>query len=186
MIKKDFPNVLETKRLILKQVSAEDAFFVNQAIIESYKQLNKWMLWCTKLPTLQETEQALAFLHNNFLERKEISLAVFAKDDNRFIGMVGVHNFDWSIPCARLGYWCKISEQGNGFVTEGMIEVIDFCFKKLELKRLNIWCDTENIASAKVAERLNFRLEGIFRGVLAKPGDKNLRLTKCFVKFFDD
>ncbi len=183
---KNFPNTLATERLYLKQVSIDDAFLVNRAIVESYDHLKEWMLWCNKIPLLEETQYTLEFLHKNFFEGKEISLAIFSKEDNRFIGMVGAHNFDWSIPSARLGYWCKVSEQGNGFITEAMQSLVNFCFKNLDLKRLSIWCDLENTASANVAERLNFLQEGIVRGILAKPGDSNLRLTKCFVKFYDD
>ena len=44
-----------------------------------------------------------------------------------------------------------------------MSELIDFAFKKLKLRRLNLPAYVENVASNALAKKLGFKLEGTLR-----------------------
>jgi len=60
-----------------------------------------------------------------------------------------------------IGFWCRSSKVGNGYVTEGVKALADMAFEHLKAARVEIRCDQRNLASAAVAKRAGFRLEGI-------------------------
>lgn len=80
-----------------------------------------------------------------------------------FVGSSGLHNIDWSVPKFEIGYWCRSKFIGKGYITESVRGLTVFAFEILKANRVEICCDQKNIKSRKIAERLGYRLEGIFR-----------------------
>jgi len=62
-----------------------------------------------------------------------------------------------------LGYCYDRAAWGRGYATEAASEILDFGFDVLLLHRVWAGCDPENVASARVLEKLGMRLEGHLR-----------------------
>jgi RimJ/RimL family protein N-acetyltransferase len=64
----------------------------------------------------------------------------------------------------RLGYWIGPAERGTGIMTEAARRAVQFCFagspEGLGLHRIEWEALSENVASARVAQKLGFRWEG--------------------------
>jgi RimJ/RimL family protein N-acetyltransferase len=86
----------------------------------------------------------------------------FLKGTNTIVVSSGMHP-NWKVPSFEIGYWCRQSYQGQGYVTEAVLGITDFAFTHLNAKRVMIRCDTDNHASAHVARRAGFELEGTMR-----------------------
>jgi RimJ/RimL family protein N-acetyltransferase len=67
------------------------------------------------------------------------------------------------VPSFEIGYWCRKGYQRQGYVTEAVVGITNFAFSHLNAKRVMIRCDTDNHASASVARRAGFELEGTLR-----------------------
>ena len=91
----------------------------------------------------------------------------------------------WKVPSFEIGYWCRKSYQGQGYVTETVNALTDFAFTHLNAKRVFIRCDVDNHASANVARRAGFELEGTFRHD-ARKHDGSLSSTYYFSQIRPD
>ena len=83
--------------------------------------------------------------------------------DGRLSGCIGLHPVDWRNRQVALGYWLDRACEGNGFVTSAVRAVTLYCFRELELERVEIRAASGNVRSRAIPERLGFTLEGTLR-----------------------
>lgn len=159
----DFPDSFETERLFIRLPLPGDGEFIHEAIMESLDHLKPWMPWAQEPPTKEKSEINVRKAHCSFLARQDLRFHLFHKETKMFIGSSGLHNIDWSVPKFEIGYWCRSSCVGNGYITESVRGLTVFAFEILGANRVEIRCDQKNRQSRRVAERLGFSLEGIFR-----------------------
>lgn len=159
----DFPHSFETERLWIRLPLPGDGDLVNEAIHESLDQLQPWMPWAQNPPTKEESEANVRKDYCSFLARHDLRFHLFEKETKLFVGSSGLHNIDWSVPKFEIGYWCRTRFVGKGYITESVRGLTVFAFEILKANRVEICCDRENTRSRKIAERLGYRLEGIFR-----------------------
>ena len=62
-----------------------------------------------------------------------------------------------------MGYWIARSFWGRGYATEAASAFLAFGFRELGLHRIWAWCIAENLASARVLEKIGMRQEGHLR-----------------------
>jgi RimJ/RimL family protein N-acetyltransferase len=79
--------------------------------------------------------------------------------DGTFVGDLAVY-IDTDIRTALIGYSMDPAHQGLGYATEAAGALIDRLFDRLHVHRVAATLDPENLASARVLERLGFRYEG--------------------------
>ncbi len=156
----EFPNSFETERLTIRAPRPGDGIVINQAIIESLAELQPWMPWAATAPTLEESEKLAREGWLKFQAREDLLLFLFLKGTNTFVGGSGLHRMDWKVPKFEIGYWCRTSLQGKGYITEAVEGITAFAFNILKAHRVEIRCDELNFRSRKIPERLGFNLEG--------------------------
>ena len=64
---------------------------------------------------------------------------------------------------ASIGYWLAGEARGQGYISRAVRVLARWAFDDLQLARLELTADPENIASQRVAERCGFRKEGHLR-----------------------
>ncbi len=160
----DVPLKLETERLILRApLQTGDGIIVNQAIQDSFNELKAWLPFAQKFPAVGETEVSLREAHIKFLERESFRFLIFDKDTNDFIGVVSLQGIDWDIPKCEIGYWINTKLSGNGYMTEAVRELTNFGLNHIKLKRIEIRCESTNLKSRSIPEKLGFEFEGTLR-----------------------
>lgn len=175
----------ETERLILKSPSPENTEKVQESIEESFDDLHKWMIWAAKLQTFEETKIHLEKAGTAFEAGENFGIHAFHKDTGRFVLCSGIHPRNWAVPSFEIGYWCRTSMQGQGYVTEAVKALTDMAFSDLLANRLEIRCDSRNEKSAKVAERAGYRLEATLHSE-DRANDGSLRDTLVYVMLAED
>jgi RimJ/RimL family protein N-acetyltransferase len=80
----------------------------------------------------------------------------------RFLGEVGLYTRA-GIAAREVGYWLRRDAVGQGLATEMAAAAIRSVFELDKVKRVDLTCDPGNTASAAVARRLGFTLEGRLR-----------------------
>jgi ribosomal-protein-alanine N-acetyltransferase len=91
--------------------------------------------------------------------------------DGRFVGQVMVGNIVREpLLSAYVGYWVDSSVAGRGVTTAAVALVVDHCFGRAGLHRLEATVRPENLASIRVLAKLGFRKEGLFRRYLDVDG----------------
>jgi RimJ/RimL family protein N-acetyltransferase len=157
------PDQLETERLLIRAPRLEDLNELYQAVIESIADLQPWMPWATNDYSLESCETNLRQAIGKFITQEDFRLSFFDKHTGRFMGNGGLHRIDWSVPRFEIGYWCRSSATGQGYVTEAARALSKLCFEQLGAARIEICCDDLNTKSAAVALRCGYTLEGVMR-----------------------
>lgn len=163
----DFPMPITTPRLILRPPHIGDGPALNAAVIESIDTLRIYMPWARTRPSIADSEiQARQGAANWILKENNepyLPLYIFDKNTDHFIGATGFHNFDWQIPLTEIGYWIRTSHAGQGLMTEAIAAITQYAFLELKMQRISITCDSENIPSRKIPERLGYTLESTMK-----------------------
>ena len=95
--------------------------------------------------------------------RLKYQLAITLPQGERVIGNCGIRRKpenDWE---ADIGYELGPEYWGRGYATEAALAMVHFGFQDLGLHRISSWCIADNVASARVLERVGFRPEGRLR-----------------------
>jgi RimJ/RimL family protein N-acetyltransferase len=180
-----FPPVIETERLILRVPSVAAVSVVNAAICESFTELHRWMKWADRRPTLEETTDHAQKAAQRFQSGEDFPVWGFLKNTGDFVLACGLHERDWEVPKFEIGYWCRTSYQGQGYVTEAVLALTKAGFEQLGANRIEIRCDSRNERSYRVAERSGYRLEAELKYEQRAP-DGVLRTTLIYVLFPDE
>ena len=155
----DIPEQLESERLLLRAPRASDARTINEAVIESLDNLRPWMPWADHAPALEETKTVARNMAVAFVRREWLTFRLLRRSDEQFVGVCSLFQFNWDIPSGEIGYWVRVSAQGQGYITEAVNRLTAFAFDDLAMERIEIRCDARNRRSAAVAERAGYRLE---------------------------
>jgi RimJ/RimL family protein N-acetyltransferase len=180
----NLPAQIETPRLLLRPPRTGDGAAVFEAVKESISELRRFVAslpWAAAEPSLESSEVFCRTGEANFLLRKDFPFLAFEKSTDRLVVSTGLHRTDWQTPKAEVGYWCRTSATGNGFVTEAVTAVAQYAFDHLKMVRLEIITDEENAASRRVAQRAGFTLEGVLRNERRAP-DGSLRNTCVYAR----
>ena len=159
----DFPESFESDRLTIRAPRAGDGVEIHAAVEETFDDLKPWMPWARQMPTLEESESFVRGAQCQFLAREDLALLLFLKGTNTIVGGSGLHRIDWAIPKFEIGYWCRKRFQGQGYITESTEAITKFAFEILGAKRVEIRCDSKNVKSRRIPDRLGFTLEGTLR-----------------------
>lgn len=162
----DLPDHFETERLILRVTRAGDGAAVDAAMRESAAELRRFMSWAHPLPTLEQTEARMRENAAYFILRDpRMDFSLWRRDaPTQFLGLIGLMFFDWQTPKCDIGYWIRTRASGQGYMTEAVRGLTGYAFTHLQMERIEIWCDAENIASAKVARKAGYTQDSHQRG----------------------
>lgn len=159
----DIPESFESERLLIRSPLAGDGAQLNEAVKESIRELRPWMPWAENIPSIDESEAVVRRARLRFLERSDFMLFLFLKETGQLIGSSGLHRIDWQSRKFEIGYWVRSAFSGNGYISEAADAITKFAVQEFKANRVEIRCDSRNIKSAGVAQRLGFTLEGILR-----------------------
>lgn len=161
------PECLTTSRLLIRSARAGDAAELNAAVIESMDALRPYMPWAQTEPSLAQSEGECRRMQAKFLLREDLPMLIFERDadgrEGAFVGGTGLHRIDWTVRRFEVGYWCRSSRVGQGFVGEAVDAITRCAFEQLRARRVEVRMDDGNERSWRVAERAGFRLEGVLR-----------------------
>lgn len=169
----DVPERTVTERLILRCPRSSDAAVLNEAVRESIDQLRLWLPWAQVEQTLPQSEAECRRMQAKFLLRDDLPMFMFERTadgaEGDFIGGTGLHRIDWQVRRFEIGYWCRNSRVGRGFVTEAVRALTQFAFERLRARRVEVRTDDSNQRSWQVAQRAEFALEGVLRSESLTP-----------------
>lgn len=170
----DLPEVIETSRLFLKMPRAGYGAGVHEAIVDGYEDCIKWLNWSPTLPTPEAVEEDCRKHHAEFITRDLIRYIIIEKATNRIVGRCAFPPLQtiWAIPQFGVSYFIRKTSRNQGFATECAHALTVLAFQALDAKKVEIYCDAENIASQKTALKLGFTLECSKKGGWPRPDNQ--------------
>ena len=158
-ILKNLPT-LETKRLILRKMTLDDARAV--FAYASDPDVTRYVIW-NMHRTIEDSKSFLRSLVEGYENAEAADWGIVCKENGRFIGGCGIAG--WSLEHARaeLGYVLSREYWGRGLMPEAVRAMIHFGFERMGLNRIEARCIAENAASEGVMEKVGMTHEGTLR-----------------------
>lgn len=153
--------MLHTERLLLREFVAADWRAVLAYQREPrYLRFNAWTE-CTEADARLFVQRFLTWQQET--PRSKIQLAVTLRATGMLIGNVGLRQSTPKAQVAELGYEISPTYWGCGYATEAARAMLAFGFSTRGLHRIHAQCIAENVASARVLEKLGMHCEGRLR-----------------------
>jgi RimJ/RimL family protein N-acetyltransferase len=180
----DIPEVIETPRLTLQMPKAGYGAAVHAALTDGYEDYIKWLAWPETVPSVEAVEEDCRKHHAECILRDFIRYLIIEKSTGSVVGRCGFPPFqaNWLIPQFGLSYLIRKSERSKGYATEASHALTVLAFKVLKARKVEIHFDSENIASGKIPQNLNFKLEYTQRGGWPRPDGElaQVHTYSCF------
>lgn len=91
---------------------------------------------------------------------KQTDALFFIAVDDKLIGCADFHGINLTSRQAEIGYWIHSKYKNQGITSKVVKKLCEYAFESLELNRLTIVADIENVPSNKVALKNGFTLVG--------------------------
>ena len=180
----NLPAQIDTPRLKLLMPQAGFGEILYEAFKDGYEDGVKWLTWPEVLPNAQALEEECRKHHAEFILRDFIRYLIIDKASNMVIGRCAYPSFQakWNIPQFGISYFIRKTQRSKGYASEAVHALALLAFRTLQAKKLEIYNDAENKASAQVALKLGFKLEYVQKGGWPRP-DGELATLQTYALF---
>ncbi len=152
---------ITTSRLLLREFVADD--WPDVLAYQADPRYLRYYDWDGR--TAEEAREFVRMFLDQQAEmpRRKFQLAITLPDQPGLIGNCGIRrkpDNEWEVD---IGYELAPEYWGQGIATEAARAIVDFGFQELGLRRISSWCIADNVASARVLEKVGLRQEGRLR-----------------------
>ena len=123
--------------------------------------LRRWLPWVDETRREEDTRAFIELAKRQWQAGQGFEFVI--EHDQILCGAIGINRMERANRLGAIGYWLRSDRQGQGIMTAACRRLIDFGFEELGLNRLVLAAAVDNRPSRRVAERLGFALEGVFR-----------------------
>jgi [ribosomal protein S5]-alanine N-acetyltransferase len=159
----NLPMELTTPRLILREFCPDD--------YEALREFVSDPEICRFENSIPDETEIQARFQRILADREEnpkvhYRFAITIRPENRARGWIKLTLNNRAIREYEIGWTVHRQDWGKGIATEAAQAVMAYAFKQLNSHRVVAFCNAENIASARVMQKLGMRREGLLRETL--------------------
>ena len=147
--------------MLLRTYREEDAAELFETVNSSRAYLAPWLSWVSKTTKQEHSLQFIQQSQHELHTQQSLAMGIFI--DGKLAGGIGMHQWEHALKRAQLGYWLAKAHSGKGIVARSIQALAQHLFDNVGLNKLEIHFVAANKRSAKVAERLGCKVEGIIR-----------------------
>ncbi len=161
-----FP-VLETERLLLREITKDDAegifaCFSNENVTRFYGQ--------DTLVNMEQAEQFVEFFSESYAKKRGIRWGIERKGTKGLIGTIGFNAWSPKHKRAEIGYEINPEQWRKGYTSEAISKIVSYGFESMGLARIGAIVFIENEASNNLLTKMGFQKEGILREYMYQNG----------------
>lgn len=149
--------MIETKRLILREIQPSDADALFE--LDSDPEVHRY-LGNAPVKSREKILEIINFIRGQYDAFGIGRWAVVLKENKKFIGWAGLKYVDEPLDAFPyyydLGYRLIRKYWGKGYATEASIALIDYAFHKLKIPCVYALIETGNLRSRRVLEKAGF------------------------------
>lgn len=162
----EFP-VLETERLILRQLTLDDTqdlfeYFSLEEVMEYYD--------LEAFKSIEDAQRIIQHFNSEFEKGKGFRWALQLKSNGKVIGTCGYHNWYREHSRAEIGYELNPLFWRQAYMKEAILPILTYGFESMRLHRVDAFIDPANISSEKLLTSVNFQEEGTLRDYFFEKG----------------
>ncbi len=156
---------LSTQRLHLRLVQDTDDAHIFQALSDP----KVYRYYGVKLLNKEDTREQMDW-YNSLIQKNTGAWWLIFEKSGDFVGGLGIYEMDLNHKRAEIGYWIVPGKWQNGYASEAMQKVMQYCWDQLELHRIEARVESENTASKQLLEKLGYQFEGRLNDFEIKDG----------------
>jgi ribosomal-protein-serine acetyltransferase len=100
--------------------------------------LRQWLPWIDGTRSAVDTQAFIRSAKNQYASDNGFQAGMWYKGE--LVGIIGLHQVDWSNRSTSIGYWLSQQYQGKGIVTRSCRALLNHAFNELGLHRVEIRC----------------------------------------------
>lgn len=158
-MKTEFP-IIETKRLILREVTTDDAndmltYLSDENVVKP--------MGLEPFQTVEDVWDEISWYKSIYEEGTGIRWGITLKDSGKVIGSCGFLNKLTKHYRTEIGYELSKDYWGIGVASEALKAVVKYGYDHLQLERIEALIEPTNIPSQRLVEKQGFIREGLLR-----------------------
>ncbi len=146
------------RALELRPPSPRDAPALIEAIEASLPELRRFMPWAHADNTVEQQYTRLVGIQRDYWGEGDKVFHVW--EGPRMLGCFGMHARTLNARGYELGYWVRSDAAGQGVATTIARALVIVGVEHFGLERVQVMYNAANLASARVAEKCGFQIEG--------------------------
>jgi RimJ/RimL family protein N-acetyltransferase len=158
-----FPEQLETQRLVLRRYLPNDAEALLTLVGANLDLLRREFVQLAGLASKVESQSFITEKSDQWTTARTFCFGIWHKSTGELIGQLQVKNVTWEIPSAELGYFIGTAWHRLGYATESVQQILRVAFEQLSFERIFVRILPGNRESFALAKKLGFREEGVQR-----------------------
>jgi ribosomal-protein-alanine N-acetyltransferase len=120
--------------------------------------------------TIEDSRKFIGEVLKQFEDQEILMWGIYHKGDKRLIGDCGFIQWDRKNKRTELDYLLSKDYWNQGLMTEAVRALIEFGFEQMKLERIQAICETANVASSRVMEKVGMQYEGLLRSYIRYEG----------------
>jgi RimJ/RimL family protein N-acetyltransferase len=163
MIEFEAPKSRDCGEFTIRAYAPEDAEALYTSVAQSLEHLYTFIPWAQKETSLEEYHEVIRLGMARYAENLDFMMGIWMGD--QVVGGTGFHLRGRSVESeyAEIGMWIHVDYAGKGLGSRVLRAMLEWGFTEWPWDRIEWRCDTENLASARVAEKNGMVLEGRLR-----------------------
>ena len=150
------PTELSDGIIAIRTYQPRDVHPCFEAARESIAEVSRHLPWLHPEYSIEETRMWIEKVVPKLWEQQsEYHFVITEVITGSILGGCGLDQVNWVSQTANLGYWVRTSRTRQGVATAASKLLVRFGFEQLRLKRIDVVTSIDNMASARVAEKLN-------------------------------
>jgi len=155
--------LITTERLHIRCYDPKDAYLLKETIDNNLSHLRVWLEWAHNEPEdIEKKIERIKMNRVNFDLNSKFVYGIFTPDNSKLIGSIALMNRIGD-NALEIGYWISKDYLDQGIATEATTALVRVAFDIIDIERVEIHCDPQNIKSAAIPRKLGFTHEGTIR-----------------------
>ena len=166
---------LTTPNLLVRLFELKDAATLRETLKNTRDSLLPWIPWAVDEPEpLNVKEAKIRKWKGEYYLDLNYAYGIFSGDGSKLIG--GAFMFTRQGPgILEIGYWITHEECGKGYATEVSYALTKLGFEHIGIEKIEIHCNSDHKASARIPEKLGYKLESENRRLEKKKDGARIR-----------
>lgn len=143
----------------LKLISFNEINVFFELIQKNKEYLKVFMPRISENNDLETTEKVISIFYKQLYENNGFRTGIYY--NNQLIGVAGLKYIDWINKSTEIMYWIDKDFSKKGITKKVVEKIIEVSFNSLNLNKIILKTNVNNIGSIKIAEKCLFKLEGV-------------------------
>lgn len=162
MDKKTLSPWLEGSRIVLKKHEEGLASTMFSYVEKDRDRLGQFLPWVSLIKTVDDELSYIRQANQFWTEQIRFDYGIFRKEDQVYMGNIGLHSIHWDYGRCEVGYWILGDFEGQGYMSEAL-RVLEAHVFDLGFHRVEVRCSSVNQRSAGVPIACGYFYDGVLK-----------------------